>query len=175
MDPNVFETANAGFAQALYEDFLQDPASVPAQWRQLFESGVVGEVPPVAPEPGPEIPAPEVTPPGTDSAEPPEHATLIKGPAARRRELNQKLAAAGRNIKISFTHLIGFALVEAARAHPVMGNTLTMVDGKPYRITPPTIDLGLAVDMQRRDGSRGLVVPVIRDTGSTDFGAFYTA
>ncbi|MEE8361248.1 MAG: hypothetical protein V3R71_03790, partial [Gemmatimonadales bacterium] len=78
MDPNVFETANAGFAQALYEDFLQDPASVPAQWRQLFESGVVGEVPPVAPEPGPEIPAPEVTPPGTDSAQPPEHATLIK-------------------------------------------------------------------------------------------------
>ncbi|MEE8267769.1 MAG: multifunctional oxoglutarate decarboxylase/oxoglutarate dehydrogenase thiamine pyrophosphate-binding subunit/dihydrolipoyllysine-residue succinyltransferase subunit [Gemmatimonadales bacterium] len=206
MDPNVFETANAGFAQALYEEFLRDPASVSAEWRQLFESGVVGETPPpapVAPEPGPDASAPEVTPSGSGSGGPPEHATLIKGPAARlvgnmsesltvptatsfrelrvanldarRRELNQKLAAAGRNTKISFTHLIGLALVEAARAHPVMGNTLAMVDGKPYRITPPTIDLGLAVDMQRRDGSRGLVVPVIRNTGSMDFGAFHTA
>ncbi len=203
MDPNVFETANAGFAQALYEEFLKQPASVPAEWRQLFESGVVGEIPPAAPEPSPETPAPEVAPSGSGSAEPPEHATLIKGPAARlvgnmaesltvptatsfrelrvanldarRRELNQKLAAAGRNTKISFTHLIGMALVEAARAHPVMGNTLAMVDGKPYRVAPPTIDLGLAVDMQRRDGSRGLVVPVIRDTEPMDFGAFHAA
>src|SRR5258705_9136180 len=43
--PNVFETANAGFAQALYEDFLRDPASVSPEWRRLFESGQVGERP----------------------------------------------------------------------------------------------------------------------------------
>ena len=43
MDPNVFETANAGFAQALYEEFLRDPAAVDPEWRRLFESGVVGE------------------------------------------------------------------------------------------------------------------------------------
>ena len=47
MDPNVFETANAGFAQAMYEEFLKNPASVGAEWRKLFESGVVGEVPAV--------------------------------------------------------------------------------------------------------------------------------
>ena len=45
MDPNVFETANAGFAQVMYEEFLRDPASVDTEWRQLFESGVVGEAP----------------------------------------------------------------------------------------------------------------------------------
>ncbi|HXE56851.1 MAG TPA: hypothetical protein VNK43_02520, partial [Gemmatimonadales bacterium] len=45
MDPNVFETANAGFAQAIYEDFLRDPDSVSPEWRRLFESGVVGERP----------------------------------------------------------------------------------------------------------------------------------
>ncbi len=43
MDPNVFETANAGFAQAMYEEFLRDPAAVGPEWRRLFESGVVGE------------------------------------------------------------------------------------------------------------------------------------
>ena len=45
MDPNVFETANAGFAQAMYEEFLRDPAAVGPEWRRLFESGVVGERP----------------------------------------------------------------------------------------------------------------------------------
>jgi hypothetical protein len=44
-DPNVFETANAGFAQALYEDYLRDPDSVGPEWRRLFESGRVGERP----------------------------------------------------------------------------------------------------------------------------------
>ena len=43
MDPNVFETANAGFAQAMYEEFLKDPSAVGPEWRRLFESGVVGE------------------------------------------------------------------------------------------------------------------------------------
>ena len=42
VDPNVFETANAGFAQAMYEEFLRDPAAVGPEWRRLFESGVVG-------------------------------------------------------------------------------------------------------------------------------------
>src|SRR3954467_12336079 len=42
VDPNVFETANAGFAQAMYEEFLRDPAAVGPEWRRPFESGVVG-------------------------------------------------------------------------------------------------------------------------------------
>src|SRR5262249_26020523 len=46
MFENVFETVNSGFAQALYEDFLRDPASVPPEWRALFESGLKGEAPP---------------------------------------------------------------------------------------------------------------------------------
>jgi hypothetical protein len=42
VDPNVFETANAGFAQAIYEEYLRDPGAVEPEWRKLFESGVVG-------------------------------------------------------------------------------------------------------------------------------------
>src|SRR5437867_992270 len=45
VDPNVFETANAGFAQAMYEEFLRDPMAVGPDWRRLFESGIVGEMP----------------------------------------------------------------------------------------------------------------------------------
>jgi 2-oxoglutarate dehydrogenase complex dehydrogenase (E1) component-like enzyme len=42
VDPNVFETANAGFAQVMYEEYLRDPAAVGEEWRELFERGVVG-------------------------------------------------------------------------------------------------------------------------------------
>ena len=41
MDPNVFETANAGFAQVMYEEFLRNPAGVDPAWRELFERGGV--------------------------------------------------------------------------------------------------------------------------------------
>jgi 2-oxoglutarate dehydrogenase complex dehydrogenase (E1) component-like enzyme len=43
VDPNVFQTANAGFAQAMYEEYLREPGAVAPEWRRLFESGVVGE------------------------------------------------------------------------------------------------------------------------------------
>src|SRR5688500_18067915 len=95
VDPNVFETANAGFAQALYEDFLRDPESVGPEWRQLFESGRVGEVPgnngdgartvgasdgrTVGEQPSG---GPSATTPTVHTA-PTVLAVLIKGPAAR--------------------------------------------------------------------------------------------
>jgi len=42
---NIFETVNSGFAQAMYEDYLRDPSSVPEEWRKLFDGGVKGEEP----------------------------------------------------------------------------------------------------------------------------------
>ncbi len=93
----------------------------------------------------------------------------------RRRALNAALQAAGRREKISFTHLIAYAIVQATKQQPVMGHTLVMRDGVPFRVQPEGIALGLAVDVQRKDGSRGLVVPVIKHAESMDFGAFLAA
>jgi multifunctional 2-oxoglutarate metabolism enzyme len=92
----------------------------------------------------------------------------------RRAELNAALKAAGRTEKISFTHLIAFALVQAAREQPGMTNAFRRENGKPQRIDAG-IHLGLAVDAQRKDGSRFLVVPVIKDAASLDFAAFRNA
>jgi multifunctional 2-oxoglutarate metabolism enzyme len=89
---------------------------------------------------------------------------------ARRRALKE----AGR--KLSFTHLIAWAVVQAARTMPVMSNSYAEEEGKPQRVVPGTISLGLAVDVERRDGTRSLVVPVLRDAsrlGFTDFVARY--
>jgi 2-oxoglutarate dehydrogenase E1 component len=74
--------------------------------------------------------------------------------------------------KLSFTHLIAWAIVQAARDMPVMGHSYAEADGKPQRVTPGTISLGLAVDVERKDGTRSLVVPVLRDASELDFTDF---
>ena len=87
---------------------------------------------------------------------------------ARRRELNAQIAP----LKVSFTHLIGFAIVRAAAAQRSMTHAYAETDGQPYRMDPGAVNLGLAVDVERADGSRFLVVPVIRGAESMDFAAF---
>src|SRR5712664_497327 len=92
---------------------------------------------------------------------------------ARRKALNTQLAASGR--KISFTHLIGYAIVQAAKRFPVMTHAFQEIDGKPHRVDPGAIGLGLAVDVEKKDGSRALLVPVIKHAESMDFAAFHAA
>jgi len=85
---------------------------------------------------------------------------------ARRRALKN----AGR--KLSFTHLIAWAIVKATGDWPVMGHSYAEADGKPQRVTPGSVSLGLAVDVERKDGTRSLVVPVLHDAGALSFPEF---
>ncbi|MEA2424120.1 MAG: hypothetical protein QOH13_530, partial [Thermoleophilaceae bacterium] len=80
------------------------------------------------------------------------------------------LKAGGK--KISFTHIIAWAIVKAAQQMPVMAHSFEERDGKPFRIVPGGIGMGLAVDVERKDGTRSLVVPVIADAGSLTFDQF---
>ena len=88
---------------------------------------------------------------------------------ARRKELNDQIAPR----KVSFTHLIGWAIVTAASEQRSMSHYFTDADGQPFRVDPGAINLGLAVDVERRDGSRFLVVPVIKGADGMDFAAFH--
>jgi 2-oxoglutarate decarboxylase len=88
---------------------------------------------------------------------------------ARRRELK----AASR--KVSFTHLIAYAIVRAAQDMPVMTNHFEEIDGKPHRVIDGGVNLGLAVDVQKKDGSRTLMVPVITNAGGMSFEEFLAA
>src|SRR5882762_8114113 len=95
---------------------------------------------------------------------------------ARRKALNAQLAATGEGgKKISFTHLIGYAIVQAAKRFPVMTHAFQEIDGKPHRVDPGGIGLGLAVDVEKKDGSHALVVPVIKHAETMDFAAFHAA
>jgi 2-oxoglutarate decarboxylase len=79
----------------------------------------------------------------------------------------------GRGGKVSFTHLIGYALVKALRDFPVMNRAFAEVEGKPAVVEPEHVNLGLAIDLQKDDGTRTLVVPNIKNADSLDFARFW--
>ncbi|WP_066978192.1 multifunctional oxoglutarate decarboxylase/oxoglutarate dehydrogenase thiamine pyrophosphate-binding subunit/dihydrolipoyllysine-residue succinyltransferase subunit [Mycobacterium sp. 1274761.0] len=80
-----------------------------------------------------------------------------------------------RGGKISFTHLIGYALVQAVKKFPNMNRHFAEVDGKPNAITPAHTNLGLAIDLQGKDGNRQLVVAAIKGAETMRFGQFIAA
>ncbi len=97
-----------------------------------------------------------------------------------RRILNNQLSRTGSAGKVSFTHLIGYAVVEALHSTPVMNSTFVAADPDDPKSVPAVvrheqIGLGIAVDHVRPDGTRTLLVPVIKDAGSLDFRGFWSA
>ncbi|WP_156201525.1 multifunctional oxoglutarate decarboxylase/oxoglutarate dehydrogenase thiamine pyrophosphate-binding subunit/dihydrolipoyllysine-residue succinyltransferase subunit, partial [Actinotalea caeni] len=88
--------------------------------------------------------------------------------------LNNHLARS-RGGKVSFTHLIGYALVEALGDMPEMNAGYRVVDGKPGVFRPSHVNLGLAIDLAKPDGTRQLVVPAIKGAEAMDFAQFWRA
>jgi 2-oxoglutarate decarboxylase len=88
--------------------------------------------------------------------------------------INNHLARS-RGGKISFTHLIGYALVRALDDFPNMNNAFAEVDGKPVLVQPEHVNFGLAIDMKKPDGSRSLVVASIKGAEEMDFAGFWAA
>ncbi|MGZ4666561.1 MAG: multifunctional oxoglutarate decarboxylase/oxoglutarate dehydrogenase thiamine pyrophosphate-binding subunit/dihydrolipoyllysine-residue succinyltransferase subunit, partial [Frankiaceae bacterium] len=160
--------------------------------------------PPAAPTPPPPAATPRAAPilAPTSSAQPPpgEHiplrgaaarvvanmesslavptATSVRAVPARLLEdnrivVNRQLARA-RGGKVSFTHLIGFAIVQAAAEMPVMNGAYAVDDGKPAVIYPDHVNLGLAIDLVK-GSQRQLVVPNIKAAQTLDFASFWSA
>ena len=91
-----------------------------------------------------------------------------------RQILNNHLARVGGG-KVSFTHLIAFAIVKAIARMPAMNSGFGVVDGKPVVVRHNHVNLGLAVDVEKSDGSRSLMVPNIKHADECDFAAFFAA
>ena len=90
---------------------------------------------------------------------------------AKRKALNSVLQE--RGMKVSFTHLIAWAIVEAAQEWTVMARRFDVRDGKPHVVEPDGVSLGIAVDVERK-GQRSLMVPAIKGADSLDFAGFHT-
>ncbi|RAU96101.1 multifunctional oxoglutarate decarboxylase/oxoglutarate dehydrogenase thiamine pyrophosphate-binding subunit/dihydrolipoyllysine-residue succinyltransferase subunit [Mycolicibacter senuensis] len=80
-----------------------------------------------------------------------------------------------RGGKISFTHLLGYALVQAVKQFPNMNRHFAEIDGKPNAVTPAHTNLGLAIDLHGKDGKRSLVVAGIKEAESLRFAQFVAA
>ena len=194
----ALEGVNAGYVAERYAEYVRDPDSVEPEWRRIFDRGE-GGFEPMRPATAPS----PATGGGSSSAEsaervqPPPGAIPIRGPAARLaanmtaslgvptatsfRELptavlearRAELNALGGGRRISFTHLIGYAAVRALAEQPQLSHAYLEVAGQPYRVPASGIHLGLAVDVERNDGQRFLVVPVIHAADAPDFAAFH--
>jgi 2-oxoglutarate decarboxylase len=90
---------------------------------------------------------------------------------AKRKALNAVLKE--RGMKVSFTHLIAWAIVKAAQDWPVMGRSFEETDGKPTVIEPGGVNLGIAVDVERK-GQRSLLVPCIKGADGLAFAGFHS-
>lgn len=88
--------------------------------------------------------------------------------------INNHLAR-GRGGKVSFTHIIGYAMIKAIRAMPEMNTFFGEIDGKPAVGRPEHINLGIAIDLAKPDGSRQLLVPSIKGCEDLDFGQFWAS
>jgi 2-oxoglutarate decarboxylase len=105
-------------------------------------------------------------------------ATSVRPVPAKLLEVNRKILnnhlSRTRGGKVSFTHLIGFAVVHAVEAVPVMNSTFARdADGKPTVVHHEHVNLGLAVDVDNADGTRTLMVPCIRGAHALDFKTFW--
>ncbi|MSX82853.1 MAG: multifunctional oxoglutarate decarboxylase/oxoglutarate dehydrogenase thiamine pyrophosphate-binding subunit/dihydrolipoyllysine-residue succinyltransferase subunit, partial [Actinobacteria bacterium] len=176
------------------------PAATPAVPAPAQPAAPAPVATPAVPQPAPTAPAPAAaSAPATDVN---ENTDVLRGPAARvvtnmdaslsvptatsvravpakllienRLIINQQLAR-GRGGKISFTHLIGYAIVRALKTIPEMNYSFTTVDGKPAVQKNQSINFGLAIDIAKPDGSRQLLVPSVKFSDQMDFAQFWAA
>jgi multifunctional 2-oxoglutarate metabolism enzyme len=106
-------------------------------------------------------------------------ATSIRAVPAKLLEVNRRIVnnqlRRTRGGKVSFTHLIGFAVVRALAHVPAMTSIYTDVDGRAHVVRPQHVNLGLAMDVERKDGSRTLLVPNVKAADTLDFAGFFRA
>ena len=77
--------------------------------------------------------------------------------------------------KLSFTHIIAWAILRALKNVPSLGNTYMQIDGIPHKLKNEHINFGLAVDVTKKDGSRSLLVPNIKQSDLMNFNEFFSA
>ena len=100
-------------------------------------------------------------------------ATSVRAVPAKLLEINRQILnnhlARTCGGKVSFTHLIGYAVVRALGTTPGMNSSFGLVDGQPAVVRHQHVNLGLAIDQQKPDGTRSLMVPNIKSADTLDF------
>ncbi len=77
--------------------------------------------------------------------------------------------------KASYTHFIAYAILRALERFPQMNDGFAVVDGAPARVRRSEVNLGLAIDLEKKDGTRTLLVPNVKNAGALNFAEFLAA
>ena len=186
---------NSWLEDELYQQYLNDRSAVDESWKHLFEDAPNGHAavapspaPPIAHSPAPLLPASEnvqplrgiaakiaenmnasVTIPLATS----QRVIPVKVMDENRRIINQHRTLVGKS-KVSYTHIIGWAIVKGLEDFPGLNHAYGETNGQPARIVHPQINLGIAVDVAAKDGGRNLLVPNIKNAGALDFAQYVT-
>ena len=180
---------NSWFEDELYQQYLHDRRAVDESWKGVFEAHTTPA-------------AAVVKTPPTLSAGSAEQLVPLRGAALRivenmeqslaiptatsqrtipvkvidenRQIINQYRTLLGKG-KISYTHIIGWAIVQALKENPTLNNAYAEKDGEAFRLVRGQIHLGLAVDVAGKDGNRSLMVPNLKDAGSLNFHEYLAA
>jgi multifunctional 2-oxoglutarate metabolism enzyme len=91
-----------------------------------------------------------------------------------RRIINKHLQETGRG-KASYTHLVAWAIVRALAEFPQLNDGFEIINGTPSRLRRESVNLGVAIDLQKKDGSRTLLVPNIKNANALRFTQFLAA
>ncbi len=92
----------------------------------------------------------------------------------KRQQINERRAAAGQG-KISYTHIISWAIVRALDEFPSLNHSFTEQNGELFRVIHKDVNIGIAVDVKAKDGSSSLMVPSIKNAGVMNFSQFLAA
>lgn len=200
----MINNINSAFEEELYIQYLRSPETVSPQWREYFnkidgktieyiKAPVISNQriqtsanPAVKPEiqlspndvlePMASIPT-KIADNMEISLEVPTATSVREIPVKpldeNRRIINKYLNKVKRN-KISFTHLLAWSIVRALVKYPQMNDTFTKIEGVPNRVRRTAINIGIAIDITRKDGSRLLMVPSVKDSGNLNFNEFIT-
>lgn len=196
--------ANATYVEGLLSRYTSDPNAVDESWQSYFgellgrtpapaingrtaaEVSQNNQVPTAKPVSlGADTEAKAITGPAKKIVENMEQSLTVPTATSfreipvklleeNRRSINEHLLASGRG-KLSFTHIIAWAIVKAAKAYPQMNHGFANVNGVPSRLSHRHINLGIAIDIEKKDGSRSLLVPNIKGAESMSFARFFEA
>jgi 2-oxoglutarate dehydrogenase E1 component len=188
---------NVWLIDEMYRQYMESPDSVAESWRDFFADYQPSPLKTEVSQPAIEVPKTAEAEQGLSLDMEPlrgfaarivenMEASLSVPTATSTRVVPVKVLEENRKIinrylqdtiggKISYTHLIAWAILKAAKNMPVMINAYMEIDGTPHRVHNSHINFGLAVDVERKDGSRSLLVPNIKQADLLQFDTFFSA
>lgn len=192
--------ANTWFVEYLHKLYEENPSEVPEKWRSFFggepkasnnghsdtkEKSATVQLPGnvAMPEPSKEdeikviagssarildnMTASLTIPTATS-----QRVVPVKLLEENRKLINNHLRKTGRG-KISFTHIISWAILRAVKNYPALNNAFTIINSKPHLLERTGVNLGLAIDIEKKDGSHSLIVPNIKNADKMNFREFW--